>query len=99
VFPSIVIFFIKVLHKGLYTVFSFLSKKCFWVARVKQKIWGNTNIGGVKMKYICTVCGYEYDEAKGDSDHGVPAGTKWADLPQDWTCPLCGVAKEFFAEK
>jgi rubredoxin-NAD+ reductase len=51
------------------------------------------------MKYICTVCGYEYDEAKGDSDHGVPAGTKWADLPQDRTCPLCGVAKEFFAEK
>ena len=36
-------------------------------------------------KYVCTVCGYEYD---GD----VP----FEDLPEDWVCPLCGVGKDKF---
>ena len=43
------------------------------------------------MKYICDVCGYEYDEALGDPDHGIAPGTKWEDLPADFECPLCGV--------
>ncbi len=47
-------------------------------------------------KYRCTVCGYVYDPAKGDSDHGYPAGTKFADLPDSWTCPECGVGKSEF---
>ena len=33
------------------------------------------------MKYVCDVCGYEYDEALGDPDHGIAPGTKWEDLP------------------
>lgn len=50
-------------------------------------------------RYVCTICGYVYDEAKGAPDAGAPAGTRWAALPQDWTCPLCGAAKaEFRAE-
>lgn len=49
------------------------------------------------MKYICDVCGYEYDEAVGDVDNGIPAGTKWEDLPEDFVCPLCGVGKEDFS--
>ena len=40
------------------------------------------------MKYICTVCGYIYDEAE--------EGVKFADLPADWVCPLCGEGKEVF---
>ena len=50
-------------------------------------------------KYECTICGYIYDEAKGDPDHGVPAGTPWDKLPADWVCPLCGVGKSDFEEK
>ena len=50
------------------------------------------------MKYVCTVCGYEYDEAVGDPDNGIAAGTKWEDLPDDFACPLCGVGKDDFAE-
>jgi len=42
------------------------------------------------------VCGYIYDPAKGDPDHGQPQGTKFQDLPADWTCPECGVAKDMF---
>lgn len=47
-------------------------------------------------KYVCTVCGYEYDEAAGDPDNGVAAGTKWADVPADWVCPMCGADKSAF---
>lgn len=39
------------------------------------------------MKYVCTVCGYVYDEAG-----NVP----WAELPEEWKCPLCGAAKADF---
>lgn len=47
-------------------------------------------------KYVCSVCGYIYDEAKGIPEVGVAPGTAWADLPEDWTCPLCGAAKSEF---
>jgi rubredoxin len=48
------------------------------------------------MKYQCTVCGYIYDPADGDPESGCAAGTAFADLPDDWVCPVCGVAKEEF---
>jgi rubredoxin len=48
------------------------------------------------MKYVCTVCGYIYDEADGDPDNGVAPGTKWEDVPEDWVCPLCGASKDDF---
>jgi rubredoxin len=44
----------------------------------------------------CIVCGYIYDEAAGDPDHGIASGTRWADVPEDWACPECGVAKADF---
>ena len=47
-------------------------------------------------KYRCTVCGYIYDPAVGDPDHGAPAGTKFNDLPESWVCPECGVGKDMF---
>lgn len=49
--------------------------------------------------YICTICGYEYDENKGDPDSGIPPGTRWEDVPEDWFCPECGVGKEDFEMK
>ena len=49
-------------------------------------------------KYVCTVCGYIYDEAAGDPDKGVEPGTKWEDVPEDWVCPVCGVGKDQFEE-
>lgn len=46
--------------------------------------------------WTCIVCGYVYDEIKGDAEHGIAAGTPWADVPDDWVCPECGVAKADF---
>ena len=50
-------------------------------------------------KYVCSVCGYEYDEAAGDPDNGIAPGTNWEHLPDDFTCPLCGVGKDQFNEE
>lgn len=47
-------------------------------------------------KYVCIVCGYVYDPAKGDPDNGVEPGTPFADIPDDWVCPECGAAKDEF---
>jgi rubredoxin len=44
----------------------------------------------------CIVCGFNYDEAKGLPEEGIPPGTAWADIPDDWECPDCGVAKSVF---
>ena len=50
-------------------------------------------------KYVCTVCGYVYDEDSGDSDKGIVPGTRFGDLSDDFMCPLCGVGKDMFEEK
>lgn len=47
-------------------------------------------------KYKCKVCGYIYDPKEGDIDSGIEPGTAFEDIPEDWTCPVCGVSKEDF---
>lgn len=48
------------------------------------------------MKYVCAICSWEYDEAVGLPDQGIAAGTAFADLPDDFECPVCGVGKDQF---
>jgi rubredoxin len=47
-------------------------------------------------KYLCTVCGYIYDPAVGDPDHGIGPGTSFQNLPNSWVCPECGAGKNMF---
>ena len=47
-------------------------------------------------KYKCNMCGWVYDEVKGVPDDGIEPGTAWADIPDDWVCPVCGSSKEDF---
>lgn len=49
-------------------------------------------------KFECTVCGYIYDPAEGDPTQNIEPGTAFADLPDDWVCPECGVGKDMFEE-
>jgi rubredoxin len=49
------------------------------------------------QQYECNLCGYIYDPTVGDSDNGVAAGTAFADIPEDWVCPLCGAPKSDFS--
>ena len=47
-------------------------------------------------KWVCTSCGYEYDPALGDAEHGVSPGTLFDELPEGWKCPICYAEKEAF---
>ena len=47
-------------------------------------------------KYVCNPCGWIYDPAIGDPENGIEAGTAFENLPEDWSCPLCGAGKEEF---
>jgi rubredoxin len=47
-------------------------------------------------QYRCVICDYIYDPAEGDPGNGVAAGTAFADLPEDWVCPLCGADTSTF---
>lgn len=46
--------------------------------------------------WMCLICGWIYDEAEGRVEDGIPPGTKWEDVPINWTCPECGARKEDF---
>jgi len=48
-------------------------------------------------RYVCNVCGYVYDLEQGDPESDIPAGTAFEDLPDDWTCPVCGASKDDFS--
>ncbi len=47
-------------------------------------------------KYMCVICGWIYDEAAGLPEEGIPAGTKWEDVPESWICPECKAGKKDF---
>lgn len=47
-------------------------------------------------KYECVICGFIYDEAEGLPGDGIAPGTLWADIPEDWECPDCGISKTDF---
>ena len=51
----------------------------------------------IMKKYVCDVCGWEYDPAVGDPENGIEPGTAFEDLSEDWVCPLCGVGKDQFS--
>ncbi|MCX6651595.1 MAG: rubredoxin [Methanomassiliicoccales archaeon] len=47
-------------------------------------------------RWRCLVCGYIYDPKEGDPEAGIPPGTSFQDLPEDWVCPVCGAGKSAF---
>jgi rubredoxin len=51
----------------------------------------------MSQKFVCETCGYIYDPAEGDPGGGINPGTEFADLPDSWVCPTCGVGKDGFS--
>jgi Rubredoxin len=69
------------------------------ITNLKTKLFIK-NLEEITMKkFVCSVCGYVYNPESGDPDNGIAPGTKFEDLPDDWTCPLCGAGKEEFSEE
>lgn len=46
--------------------------------------------------FTCSICGYQYDPEEGDPTVGIPPGTPWEDVPDDYKCPICNASKEYF---
>lgn len=46
--------------------------------------------------FTCTICGFQYDPEEGDPTAGIPPGTPFEDLPEDYKCPICNASKEYF---
>ncbi|MBN2001138.1 flavin reductase [candidate division KSB1 bacterium] len=55
-----------------------------------------TDIKAGEEIYTCQICHYQYKASAGDPDHGIAPGTSFEDLPDDWTCPVCGATKDLF---
>jgi rubredoxin len=51
---------------------------------------------GASKRWECTICGFIYDEAAGNTEGGLAPGTGWGDVPGDWQCPDCGTPKSDF---
>jgi rubredoxin len=65
--------------------------------KVELNLKYRSDIKEINMKtWQCIVCGFIYDEAKGLPEDGIAPGTLWADVPESWECPDCGVAKSDF---
>lgn len=50
------------------------------------------------MKYVCDLCGWEYDEEDGCPEGDIAPNTLWEDVPEDFECPVCCVGKDQFSE-
>jgi rubredoxin len=48
------------------------------------------------QRWLCSSCGFIYDPAEGDPDGGIPPGTPFEEIPDDWFCPVCGARKADF---
>jgi rubredoxin len=76
---------------------SVASLKCHFSPNLPNApfIMTTTDVAVFKT-YMCLICGYIYDEAAGVPDEGIAPGTRWEDVPMNWTCPECGARKEDF---
>lgn len=63
---------------------------------VTQAFLTMTEAAQTYKTWMCLICGYIYDEASGSPDEGISPGTRWEEVPINWTCPECGARKEDF---
>ena len=55
-----------------------------------------THMPSPYKSWMCLICGFIYHEADGLPKEGIAPGTRWDDIPPNWTCPDCGARKEDF---
>jgi rubredoxin len=68
----------------------------WWIATIRILLPLRKLADRRMKKYMCLICGWIYDEETGAPEEGIPPGTRWEDVPPNWTCPECGARKEDF---
>jgi rubredoxin len=61
------------------------------------RFWYGPAVGDEGSLWICELCGFVYDPAEGDPDGGVAPGVRFENIPDDWSCPVCGARKDDFS--
>ncbi|CAN7446410.1 rubredoxin [Mesorhizobium sp. LjRoot246] len=64
--------------------------------RTSQTFEKSVNENAPFKTWLCALCGLVYNEREGWPDDGIPPGTRWEDVPEDWGCPDCGASKDDF---
>jgi len=64
----------------------------------KFKPWGKRTgmTQSAMRKWQCILCAFAYDEVAGLPEENIAPGTRWEDVPADWSCPDCGAVKGDF---
>ena len=71
---------------------------CRIICRKRQQKFHQAAAVKDLARFVCITCGWVYDPETGDPETGIAPGTPFEEIPEDWTCPACGVGKEFFDE-
>jgi len=80
------------LHGGWIKITDF----AFYLIEGQSTVSNNETSKQEFKTWMCLICGWVYDEAAGLPEEGIAAGTRWEDVPMNWTCPECGARKEDF---
>lgn len=65
-------------------------------AEVKKELEVKSDVKSESGVHTCAICGFQYNEEEGDSALGIPPGTPFEDLPEDYKCPICNAGKDYF---
>jgi len=68
---------------------TYVCPVCGFQGKGKIGTWGFEEWN--PTRYLCSMCNYIYDEARGEPHHGIRPGTKFEDLPDDYRCPVCAL--------
>ena len=85
----------RVSNKGPLPAICFLRGRVRWLQSPVIVVRPRSDVTDLPT-WMCLICGWIYDEAAGDPEHGLAPGTAWADVPLNWVCPECGARKEDF---
>jgi rubredoxin len=73
-----------------------ISDFAFYLIEGRSTVGNNETSSQEFRTWMCLICGWVYDEAAGLPEEGIAPGTRWEDVPMNWTCPECGARKEDF---
>ncbi len=87
---------LKLANVGFFTALADANIEVFVSNSIRIRLIVKCSKGQSMKMWQCLVCGFVYEEEKGWPEDGIAPGTRWEDVPADWTCPECGVTKAEF---
>lgn len=67
------------------------------IVKTEQTVVEEKPTSSEEQPHVCAICGFEYNPEEGDPTLGIPPGTPFEDLPEDYKCPICNAGKDYFS--